>query len=94
MNDNLIAQYQFACALALREELNINESIEIFDPSMGKVLLSDCILSHRKIQPLPLSWVVRSFLIMKKQRELLSERPYSTCLIVVMTCTLPYSTLP
>ena len=37
MNDNLIAQYQFACALALRNELNINQSIEIFDPSMGKV---------------------------------------------------------
>ena len=38
MNDNLIAQYQFACALALREELNINQSIEIFDPAMGKVI--------------------------------------------------------
>lgn len=37
MNDNLIAQYQFACALALRNELNINQSIEIFDPAMGKV---------------------------------------------------------
>ena len=36
LNDNLITQYQFACALALRNELNINKSIEIFDPSMGK----------------------------------------------------------
>ena len=39
MNDNLITQYQFACALALRNELNINKSIEIFDPSMGKVFI-------------------------------------------------------
>ena len=37
VNDNLTSQYQFACALALRENLGINGSIEIFDPAMGKV---------------------------------------------------------
>ena len=39
MNDNLIAQYQLAYTLALRKELKINGTIEIFDPSMGKVIL-------------------------------------------------------
>lgn len=39
MNDNLITQYQLAYALALRKELGINGTIEIFDPSMGKVSL-------------------------------------------------------
>lgn len=39
MNDNLITQYQLAYALALRKELGINGTIEIFDPSMGKVKL-------------------------------------------------------
>lgn len=41
MNDNLITQYQLAYALALRKELGINGTIEIFDPSMGKVSLCD-----------------------------------------------------
>ena len=36
VNDNLISQYQFACALALRNELNINASLEIYDPAMGR----------------------------------------------------------
>lgn len=36
VNDNLISQYQFACALALRNELNIHGSLEIYDPAMGK----------------------------------------------------------
>ena len=38
VNDNLTSQYQFACALALRNELGIKSSIEIFDPAMGKVV--------------------------------------------------------
>ena len=36
VNDNITSQFQFACALALRNELNINASLEIFDPAMGK----------------------------------------------------------
>ena len=45
VNDNLTSQYQFACALALRNELGINSSIEIFDPAMGKVLYRVSFLS-------------------------------------------------
>ena len=37
INDTIISQYQFACALALHEELNIHSSIEIYDPAMGRV---------------------------------------------------------
>lgn len=36
VNDNITSQFQFACALALQDELNINGSLEIFDPAMGK----------------------------------------------------------